>query len=390
MKSIAIIISKLNGGGAERNAANLSIILSKYYNVHLIVFDGKNITYPYEGMLHDLKMPPRKNKLLNFYNRVMAVRKIKKEYSIFASISLMDGANLTNVFSKINDKIITSIRINMSEARKKYKIMNYFIMKLIASKSDYIVTVSKDVEDDLVRNFKVTKDKVITIYNSINTLYFNSLYDKFFDNKRYKKNKNFVISTMGRLEYQKGHWHLIRAMKEIIAKYPFVKLDIYGEGGLEQQLKELAKNSGVSQSVSFKGYVKNPHIELVKSDLFVFPSLFEGLGNALLEIMACGIPCIATDCHSGTREIFDDDFVVRERLKSVEYLRYGVLVSVDKSYIFDADAPLTYAEKQLVDSISRFIEDKKLYEYYSKKVIERAADFSYDNISKQWKSIIND
>ena len=54
MDSIAIIITKLNGGGAERTASNLSIELSKRYNVYLIVFDGTNISYPYKGTLIDL------------------------------------------------------------------------------------------------------------------------------------------------------------------------------------------------------------------------------------------------------------------------------------------------------------------------------------------------
>ena len=99
MKNVAIIIQKLNGGGAERTASNLSISLKDHYNVHLIVFDGRDISYPYEGTLHDLKLPPVEGKIgkvLTVYKRVSAIKKILKEEKIDCSISLMDGANLVN------------------------------------------------------------------------------------------------------------------------------------------------------------------------------------------------------------------------------------------------------------------------------------------------------
>lgn len=69
MKKIAIIIQNLNGGGAERTAANLSLYFSEKYEVHLIVFDGRIISYPHGGMLHDLKVYPSKSKVQNFQRK---------------------------------------------------------------------------------------------------------------------------------------------------------------------------------------------------------------------------------------------------------------------------------------------------------------------------------
>ena len=82
MENIAIIITKLNGGGAERCASNLSVELSRKYNVFLIVFDGRNITYPYKGTLIDLKIADSGNfftRSVNVLRRASAVRKIKKK-----------------------------------------------------------------------------------------------------------------------------------------------------------------------------------------------------------------------------------------------------------------------------------------------------------------------
>ena len=121
-KNVAILVQKLYGGGAERTAANLSLSLQDRYNVHLIVFNGSDIKYPYGGTLHDLKLPASKNKfsrICKFFKRVPAVKKIKRDENIAVTISLMPGANLVNVCSGTGDKIITSIRNQMSMSRAK-------------------------------------------------------------------------------------------------------------------------------------------------------------------------------------------------------------------------------------------------------------------------------
>lgn len=229
MKAIAIIIQKLNGGGAERTAANLSILLSKFYNVHLIVFDGRNIAYPYKGILHNLEMPPQKNKVKNLFNRVILIKKIKKQYNISATISLMDGANLVNILSRVSGEvIITSIRIYMSLSRSKNSLFYYILTRFIAYKSNFVVALSKGVEEDLYFNYKVDKHKLKTIYNPVNVNSLNIFY------KKEKINETFLISTMGRLEKQKGQWHLIKAMKKVLRYYPSAKLEIYGDGVLKE------------------------------------------------------------------------------------------------------------------------------------------------------------
>lgn len=170
-KAIAIIVPKLTEGGAERTAANLSVILSKYYAVHLIVFDSRDISYPYGGTLHDIKMLPRGSVLrgiINIIKRINTVKKIKKEFSIFASISLMEYSNLVNVLSKSGDKVISSVRNYMSKAPSMIEKGTAQKMKFIADRSAKVVAVSNGVGEDLIENFGVPNDKVITIYNPCN------------------------------------------------------------------------------------------------------------------------------------------------------------------------------------------------------------------------------
>src|SRR5699024_8973667 len=119
--------------------------------------------------------------------------------------------------------------------------------------------------------------------------------------------ENPTIVTVGRLAEQKGQWHLIRALNKVKKEIPDVKLIILGEGELEDYLKKLVNDYKLTENVHFLGFQKNPFKYITKSDMYVFPSLYEGFPNALAEGMVCGLPVISSDCESGPREILSPD-----------------------------------------------------------------------------------
>lgn len=391
MKKVAIIIQKLNGGGAERTASNLSLFFKDCCDVHLIVFDGRDIAYPYAGILHDLKLPAidgKVNKLVNLQKRVVAVKKLKKEYNIDYSISLMDGANLINVLSCVGDKVITSVRIQMSKSRNATKglggQLNRKIMQFISAKSYKVVSLSKGVEDDLRDIYGVPTERLITIYNPCDY----AVLQKNAEGNNIRLESGNALITMGRLTDQKGHWHLIRAISEVKKSIHDVKLYILGEGPLEEALKKLAADMGLDENIHFLGYVKAPHACFKFCDVFVFPSEFEGLGNVLLEAMAFGLPCISTDCYSGPREILAPGTVVKEYLEEIELGEYGILTSVGGKGEFDATAPLSIAESQLAEAIMLLLKNEELRIKYSEMSRKRIQDFSPEKITQDWMKVI--
>ena len=194
---------------------------------------------------------------------------------------------------------------------------------------------------------------------------------------------------MGRLTEQKGQWHLIRAMSEVVKTVTDAKLYILGQGKLKDELVKLTLDLGLTDNVEFLGFVEAPHSYILNSKVFVFPSLYEGLGNVLLEAMSCGVPCISSDCMSGPREILAPGTAVKGSLESVEYAEYGILVSVGDNEHFNAAEPLTAAEMQLASAIISMLTDKEMRDRYVEKSLKRSSDFSPEIITEQWSDIID-
>ncbi|WP_138294444.1 MULTISPECIES: glycosyltransferase [unclassified Clostridium] len=389
-KKIAIIIQKLNGGGAERAASNLSIFLGERYEVHIIVFDGAQISYPVEGKIHDLNLPPMHSlwgKLRVLFKRIKKVKCIKAKENIVCSISLMDGANLVNVLSRKRDRVISSVRVHMSTSRLKKgwisRQLQIQFMRFIAKRSDQVVCVAQDVADDLRSNFGVPEKKLATVYNVCDG---NMLFD-LAGGQRINLGSQSVI-TMGRMTTQKGQWHLIRAFKKVIQTQPQATLYLLGEGELEKEQQQLAKDLGIAEQVKFMGYIQSPHAYIVGATLFVLPSNFEGMSNVLLEALGCGKACIACDCHSGSREVLSPGCATPTVYKQLEYAPFGVLTPVCGYGQRNATEPLTREEEMLAEGIIRLLEDEPLRKHYETKGFERVRDFSPEAILREWEKVI--
>ena len=162
-----------------------------------------------------------------------------------------------------------------------------------------------------------------------------------------------------------------------------------GDGELKEKLINLAKEYKLENNILFPGYVSNPHSIVSKCDVFVLPSLFEGLSNALLEAMACGLAIISTDCGSGSREVLAPDTDISSNTKTIEYGKYGILTPELDSGHFNAVDPLTYEEELLSNAIYKLLTDQELNFKYVQKSYERIRDFSPDVISTKWKGLID-
>ncbi|MFA6636815.1 MAG: glycosyltransferase family 4 protein [Candidatus Omnitrophota bacterium] len=112
-----------------------------------------------------------------------------------------------------------------------------------------------------------------------------------------KETEDFVILSTSRLIERKGIKYLVQAFCELSKKYPKVKLILAGDGDQKKDLQEYVRNEGVADKVEFAGVV--PHEDMPglyrRADVFVLPSLNEGMSNSLLEAMASGLAVVTTD-----------------------------------------------------------------------------------------------
>jgi glycosyltransferase involved in cell wall biosynthesis len=126
-----------------------------------------------------------------------------------------------------------------------------------------------------------------------------------------------LLVNVKRLHPLAGQRHLIEAMNEIIRDFPDTRLVICGTGPLLEELKAVARSSGVERHVVFAGLVDNAIVAqyCAAADLFVLPSLLEALPTVAVEALACGTPVISTDNPGGLElnDLFGPDVAIVPR-----------------------------------------------------------------------------
>lgn len=191
-----------------------------------------------------------------------------------------------------------------SDYKREQKINRRILNRYLAALTDRVVAVSTTVKSDILKFDGIPEAKVDVIYNGIYVDEFVKAYSESVRSELGISPDRQIIGSIGRLVQQKGQKYLIEAIAQIKAKHPDVLLLVIGDGPLENELKEYTKDLGIEDNVIFLGIRRDIPSLLSAMNIFVFPSLWEGLGNALIEAMAAGKPIIATGIPV-VKEIFD-------------------------------------------------------------------------------------
>jgi glycosyltransferase involved in cell wall biosynthesis len=175
--------------------------------------------------------------------------------------------------------------------KRRYMFAEWFVSRFAYK----VIGVSDHTSQNLMKYERISPRKVLTITNGIDGSRFQITVDK--EKKRKELGVDGLGPVMGlgvRLTEQKGISYLLRAMPQVLKALPDVTLVIAGKGPLQDSLRQEASSLGIDRHVIFAG----PRLdipELLKLfDLYVLPSLWEGLPMVLLEAMAAGCPVLAT------------------------------------------------------------------------------------------------
>ncbi len=380
-KKFSILINTLGAGGAERVASLLLQNLESSYDITLILFTNKiEYTLPEDLKIICLNLPMYENGLLTILKLPLLAwqyKKICKKNNIETSFSFLKRPNYVNCLSKLfgnKTRIIISERAYLSEYLKimspAKKFIAIHLTKNIYPLADLIVPNAQLIKIDLENNFNIhTNYKVIN--NPINLKMIHELSRM----ETTLPDDAFTFINVGGFRIEKNHELLIEAFDKI--KHLNVKLLFLGKGELEEKMKEKVRLLNLGSKIFFLGFDTNPFKYLSKSDCFVLSSHFEGFPNCLLEAMACGLAVISTDCLSGPREILAPEtnplHIVTD---SIDVVEYGILTPVNNAI-------------QLANAMKMLVTNKKLCDEMKAKSIERASDYSIDNIIKQFKEVIS-
>ena len=224
----------------------------------------------------------------------------RKDYRIvhFHGASLPLFVNLPLLIllrKKVIAKIATAkIGTEAGSLKGRHHGLGNFLIRLLRHVDAFIATSSEIEEGLLADGFE--REKINRIPNFVDLSLFGPVTHE--ERERWKEQLGFagrtVVTFSGTLVERKGAEPLIRAWKAVVARDPKAHLLLLGKGPLVPPLQQLVRDLGIEGSVTFHGHTPKVAEFLHATDIFVLPSLQEGMPNTLLEAMACGLPAVAT------------------------------------------------------------------------------------------------
>jgi glycosyltransferase involved in cell wall biosynthesis len=178
-----------------------------------------------------------------------------------------------------------------------------FTRSLLQSIHAVVVMLSSRTKDYLVaHDFNLPGTQLIP--NGVDIVYFrpNRSDISLSPSSARRGERAHVVVCVSGLRFEKGIDVLLQAWSLVRKQAPQAQLIVVGTGSLQQQLELLAQALDIRDSVEFTGMQRDVRAQLHRAVLAVLPSRYEGMPNALLEAMACGLPCVATRV-SGSEDV---------------------------------------------------------------------------------------
>lgn len=346
---IALVGDSLQGGGAEKVHAVLSIFFeSKGLSVHNIIFVD-NISYSYSGELLNLGKF-NANNAINKLKRLQVMRDyfIKNDFDF-----IIDFRYRVNT---INELLIAHFVYNLpavytvhSGIIDFYIPKNTFVAKLTYAKHQF-VAVSKAIEKVVQQKLNI---RVSTIYNPFEIEKIKALSVALIPEE-----EKFIVAVGRMNDRVKQFDKLIEAYSDSLLPQRNIKLVIIGEGQYLNELEALVELKNLTQQVVFKGYQKNPFCFQKKALFTVISSRNEGFPNVLVESMIVGTPVVSFDCFAGPNEIITD--------------RYNGLLVENQNV------------EKLTEAMNLMLNDKDLYYQCKANTSNSVAAFSVENMGNKW------
>jgi glycosyltransferase involved in cell wall biosynthesis len=325
---ILYIITKSNWGGAQRHVYDLAIAAKKHNQEVVVALGGEGIlrerlrevgitTRSLTSMGRDIKLT---NDSASLFEIFKIVNEVKPDILHLHSPKAGGLGSFAGRILRVKKIIYTAHGWAWNEDRSLIqKTLICFFSWLTMLFCTHVITIS---EKELVQaqSFPFVKEKLRMTRLGIEAPKFfaTSSAQHFFQSKVNEPlNKKFVIGTIGELHPNKGYIYALSAMEKLMAVNPNFIYFIISEGEQRGVLEEIIKQKGLQNHVKLLGYVPHAAEYLRGLNLFLLPSVKEGLPYVLIEAGYAGIPVIATTV-GGIPELIED-------------MQSGILVQQKKS-----------------------------------------------------------
>lgn len=373
-KKICIIVTLPTWGGAQRYVYDLAISLHGFgENITVAAGQGNNRLLldklSRDGIkIHQFKYLVRE---ISVFNDVMCVFEMlrffrKNKFDILHLNSSKVGVvgSIAGKLSGIEKVIYTAHGFVFNEQLSILKKLLYIFFEWISFLFTNMVIAVSYFDANKVKSFKILPNKKMkVIHNGIDMTGLDMLPRKesqsFFENKINNNLSNkIVVGTIANLYPNKGIEYLIEAVMKLDFHRKDLLFLIIGEGPLKENLQRKVKLSNVVNSIYFTGFIEEPEKYLKAFDIYLSPSLKEGLPYAIISALFAGLPIISTDV-GGCREIIENN-------------KSGILIPP-----MNSDA--------IFKSLLELINDKKLQEYFKEESQKR---ISYFDLKKMVNSVL--
>lgn len=295
-------------GGAERVAATLcNGWIEERHDVWLVptFIENRNVAYAPAGKVNLLFLADHLGKtsrlpVLSSLVKIKAIRALVRNVRPDVIVSFLTNVNIAVLAATMQLGIPVLVSERTDPAGGVRLPWHLRVARQLWYRAATAIVVQTESAAGYFRRSMRLGSKVCVIHNPL------PIQLESCEQRAVQPDEGGLLVAMGRLSAEKNFDGLIKAFQLAFARDRGWSLEIWGDGPLRTNLQTLIIDIGLQGRITLKGNTDDPWRMLVRCQIFVLSSVFEGFPNSMLEAMALGLPCVATDCQSGPRVLSDD------------------------------------------------------------------------------------